>query len=505
WIPGEAAWSRFETDNRGKRHLVRVDAKTGDRTVIASADDLTPQQGERPIAVSSYTWSADKSKLLLFTNTRRVWRANTRGDYWVLHLNAGPRPKFRKDAGDGANVGDSRSTSPDDLTASSGRTASSDTQTPGTRLQRIGRNRPPSSLMFAKFSPDGQRVAYVSERDLFLEDLKNGSVLQLTRRESDDIINGTFDWVYEEELSLRDGFAFSPDGTQLAYWQLDESGVPKYPLQRPGEGLYPTIQSFAYPKVGETNSASRIGVMRLPGKRFAGYRPNTVWADIPGDPRNHYLARMQWTPSAEDSVASSCLMVQQLNRRQNTNRIWKVQPGSGVARQVFVERDAAWVDARDDMFWFDNGKSFTWTSESSGWRQLLAVSNDGTMIRTITDQPYDVIDVLHVGDVTALDGGSESDSRVARSPASANRYIYFTACDDDPACRYLFRVPLIGGDAQRITPTNFRGSNAYQISDDGQFAIHNHSAWNQPATISLVRLADHSLVRTLESNETLRK
>ena len=157
--------------------------------------------------------SPDRKRLLLFTNSRKVWRQNTRGDFWVLDLATW-------------------------------------------RLRKLGgHSAAPSTLMFAKFSPDGGRVAYVREHDLYVEQIADGRITRLTQDGSRTIINGTFDWVYEEELDLRDGFRWSPDGRRIAFWQLDASGVRDFDLINDTDSLYSFVVPVQYPKAGTTNSA----------------------------------------------------------------------------------------------------------------------------------------------------------------------------------------------------------------------------------------------------------
>ena len=120
---------------------------------------------------------------------------------------------------------------------------------------------PPSSLMFAKLAPVGPRVAYVRANNIYVEDLRDGRITQLTNSQSPDEINGTFDWVYEEEFGLRDGFRWSPDGQSIAYWQLNTEGMREYPLVNTTDSLYPRITPVKYPKVGERNAACRVGVV----------------------------------------------------------------------------------------------------------------------------------------------------------------------------------------------------------------------------------------------------
>src|SRR5262249_26327414 len=166
--------------------------------------------------------SEDHGKLLLYTNSKRVWRQNTRGDYWILDRTTGS-------------------------------------------LKKIGADAPESSLMFAKFSPDGTRVGYVRDRDLYVEDVRSGSVTRLTKAENERIVNGTSDWVYEEELDLRDAFRWSPNGRQIAYWQFDTTGIDSFTLINDTDALYPSLIRIPYPKAGTTNSAVRVGVVNAKG------------------------------------------------------------------------------------------------------------------------------------------------------------------------------------------------------------------------------------------------
>src|SRR5260370_23099669 len=147
--------------------------------------------------------------------------------------------------------------------------------------------------MLAKCSPEGTRVGYVRENNIYIENLNDGQIAQITSDGTRYIVNGTFDWVYEEELFCRDGWRWSPDGKRIAYWQLNSEGVKEFKLINDTAGLYPVITAFPYPKAGETNSAARVGVVNALGGA-------TTWFDISGDPRNHYLPRMQWAASSDE-------------------------------------------------------------------------------------------------------------------------------------------------------------------------------------------------------------
>ena len=419
--------------------MVRYDALTGERTVKVSADKLTPAGAPEPLSVEEFSVTPDEQKILIFTNTARVWRSNTRGDYWVLDVKTGT---LRKLGGPDAK---------------------------------------PSTLMFAKFSPDGERVAYVRENNIYVENL-NGEpkVTRLTTDGTRYIVNGTFDWVYEEELFCRDGFRWSPDGKQIAYWQLNSEGVKEMSLINNTAGLYPVVTTFPYPKAGETNSAARVGVISTSGGA-------TRWFDIPGDPRNNYLPRMEWAANSDE------LIIQQLNRLQNTNVVMLGDAHTGKVHPVLTEKDDAWVDiawgdidwdktglARGDVEWIDSGKRFLWASERDGWRHIYSVSRDGRDVKVVTAGNYDVISVELVD--------------------SKNGLIYFLASPDNATQRYLYRVRIDGGKEERLSPASATGTHGYQISPRGDVAIHTFSTFNHVPVTDVVRLPQHSSVRTLIDN-----
>ncbi|HUG53037.1 MAG TPA: S9 family peptidase [Vicinamibacteria bacterium] len=421
---------RAATDEPGVRELVRYDTASGRREVLASAARLTPPGAKAPLEIDDYAWSDDATKLLLFTDARRVWRRKTRGDYWVLDLGT-------------------------------------------SALRKVGQEAPPSTLMFAKFSPDGRRVGYVRQNDIYVEDLADGRVVRITLGGSRTLVNGTFDWVYEEELGLRDGWRFSPDGRRIAFWQVDASGVKEFTLINNTAALYPTLTTLPYPKAGETNSAVRVGVVSAEGGEVR-------WMDVPGDPRNQYLARMDWAASSTEIV------LQRLNRLQNTLDIMIGDAATGRVRTVLTEKDEAWVDVGDDFRWLAGGKRFTWLSERDGWQRAYTFGRSGDGMTPLTPARTDVIQVQEVDEK----GG----------------FVYYIASPDDPTQKYLFRARLDGGGrAERLTPTSEPGTHAYQVSPDGRWAIHTWSRFDEPPVTDLVRLPGHERVRTLAANTRLRE
>ncbi len=432
WIENGDAYTMLEpaeNQNTG-RDIVKYETKSGKRSVLVSAGELIPRRGENPLGIADYHWSGNKEMLLIFTNTRRVWRYNTRGDYWVLNL----------------------------------KTKS---------LKQLGTSLPPSSLMFAKFSPDDAKVAYVSRHNLYVEDIATGNITQLTFDGTEELINGTFDWAYEEEFFCRDGFRWSPDGKTIAYWQIDASGIKDFLMINNTDSLYSFTIPVEYPKVGEDPSSARIGVIGAEGGE-------TKWMQIPGDPKQHYLVRMLWDGNSKD------FLVQQLNRKQNTNKVWLCKSGSGWAANVYTDRDDAWVDLVEDWLWIDGDKYYTWLSEKDGWRHLYLVSKTGDEEKLITKGNYDVIGI------DDIDGKSG--------------YAYFTASPDNPTQRYLYRIKLDGsGKAQRITPEDEAGTHQYQIAPGGKFAFHTWSDINTPPVTELVSLPKHKTIRVLVDNQRLKK
>lgn len=331
---------------------------------------------------------------------------------------------------------------------------------------------PAASLLFATLSPDGTRVAYVHANNVYVQSLADLSITPLTTDGGTHRINGTADWVNEEEFHLRNGLRWSPDSQHIAYWQFDTTGVKEFQLVNLTAGSYPEITSIAYPKVGEVNSACRVGVVAATGGP-------TRWFSANPDPRNHYIPRMEWTPD------SRRVLFQQLNRLQNTNQVIAADPVTGATQELFVDRDDAWVDVMDEFHWVDGGRRFLWLSERDGWRHLYSVGVDDGQARLLTPGDHDVISLVGLDE--------------------AQGHVYFIASPEEPTRRYLYRAPLDGqGLAVRVTPAGQPGSHAYQLAPGALWAFHSCSRFGQPPTIQLIRLPDHAAVRPLAENTALR-
>ena len=435
WLPDGSGYTTFErvTGRRSGRDLVRYDTETGGKTVLVPSSRLIPAGDSLPLDVEDYSWSPDGGKLLIFTNSEQVWRTNTRGDYWVLDLS-------------------------------------------GWQLKKLGGKGPASTLMFAKFSPDGGRVGWVryGEYNLYVEDVASGNITQLTKDGSRTTINGTFDWVYEEELGLQDGWRWNPNGQSIAYWQLDATGVRDFLLYDVTDSLYAFTTPVQYPKAGQTNSASRVGVVSASGGE-------TKWVNIPVDPRDNYIARMEWIPRQGGSKE---LVIQHLNRQQNTLQVMIADATTGQAKTIFTEKDDAWVEQFDQLRFVDQGKDFVWMSERSGWSHLYLVSREKGEMRELTTGDFDVLSVQRVD--------------------TMGKWIYYTASPDHPTQRYLYRVNYDKkGPPLRMTPESESGIHTYNMSPGGRFAIHTYSRFGVPPIVTLIGAGGHTL-RTLVDNAPLK-
>jgi dipeptidyl-peptidase-4 len=418
WTDDGLAFTRFKDGN-----IVRVDPKTDAESIIIKKELLTPADG-KALQPQSYTYNSDNSKVLIFTNTAKVWRYNTRGDYWVL-------------------------------------------DTKGNRLNKLGKNLPSQSLMFAKFSPDGKNVAYVSGHNIYTEDVSSGIIRKLTTDGTRKLINGTFDWVYEEEFNCRDGFRWSPDSRSIAFWQVDATKIPDYYMLNTTDSVYSKVIPVEYPKVGVAPSPVRIGVVTLTSGLIR-------WMNIEGDPQQNYITRMEWSGTNE-------LIIQQLDRKQQESRLIYANTSDGISRTFWAENDEAWVDLNTDnpmgWNWVNKGQDFLWVSEKDGWRHIYKISRDGKTVTELTKGKYDI------GSLKAVD--------------ETNNFIYFTASPSNPTQLYLYRTRInqtgraLKEDPELVSNAELKGTHSYQLSPNAKMARHGFSNHNTPPVDEWVSLPDH--------------
>ena len=436
-LPSDIIWNENETGYYSIKdnNIILVSTKgKADKTIL-------PSSKINNINIESFTFSKSKNKILLFTKSVKVWRYNTRGDYWVYD--------FKKD-----------------------------------EIQKLGRNMSGSSLMFAKFSPNENFVAYVSKEEnenevrnsstsanIFLENLESRTIKKLTSSDgTKKLINGTFDWVYEEEFSCRDGFIFNEDGSKIAFWQIDANQVRDFYMINNTDSIYSYKIPVEYPKVGEDLSPARIGVISLIDEQ-------TTWMKIPGEANKFYLPRMTWVPQ------ENSLMIQQLNRKQNHSKIYIGDASSGEVELLTEERDEAWVDLRSSWPYqvqagwkfINEGKEFLYTTEKDGWSHIYRFDINKKTEYLVTNGEYDVIKPL------AYD--------------EKNDDVYFIASPEDPTERYLYKTSIKGdGDLIRVTPRILEGSHNYQISTKSKYAFHSFSNYFTKPMQAVVSLPEHEFI-----------
>ena len=414
----------------GDNGVVRVQLPAFTPQTVVTTAQLTPAGAQQPLAVENFFFSEDGNKMLLFTNSKKVWRYHTRGDYWVY---------------DKMNH----------------------------TLKQLGKSLPSSSLMFAKFSPDGNSVAYVSMHNIYTEDIAAGNTKQLTTDGTDRIINGTFDWAYEEEFDCRDGFRWSPDSKSIAYWKIDARQIPNFLLINNTDSIYSFTKPVEYPKVGVSPSFCYIYVVNVASGA-------STKMNVPGDAQQHYIPRMEWAANSNEVV------IQQLNRKQNESKIMYCNAASGNAQEIYSEMSNAWIDVKarwsedpTGWEWVKNGTAFLWVSEKDGWRHVYMVSRDGKKETLITKGDYDIITINGYDDKSG--------------------YIYFTASLQNATQKYLYRIKMTGGQPEKLSPANEQGTHEYDISPKGLYAEHLFSNANTPWITDWVSLPTHKVLRSEEA------
>ena len=465
--------------------LVRVDAASGAATVLVPATALVDERGQ-PIRVEELELSPDERKALLFHNSVRVWRSNTRGTFHVIDLTTrrvtpiatvtttGAPATRAADSMPGQALGKRQTAAGVAGGSGSGSGAGGDAAGAAGGLPSfIGRGLASGAVdadlqMFAKFSPDSRQVAYVRGNDLWVTDLATGRATRLTRDGSDDVINGTTDWVYEEELGLRDAFRWSPDSRRLAYWRFDQREVPAFPIVNETDALYPVVSVLRYPKAGAPNSRVTVGVVAATGgpTRWLAAGPDT----------GQYLARMEW-------VGADSLAVQRLPRRQDRLELLMLSATSGQGRTVLVERDSAYVDVEGEgVTWLDGGRRFLLRSDRDGWRGWWLVERGGRVVRRVTPTGHDFLELA------AVDSARGVAYVTAAAPTAAERNVFRCALGAEPAEPRCEMVTAGGG------------SHALDVAPGARLAIHTRSRLGEAPTATLVELPSLRAVRVLEDN-----
>ena len=419
WSTDGQYFTSTERGAGGTTDLYRVNARTGDRELLLSGAELVPRGETEPLQIESYQFSEDGSKLLIFTNSVQVWRQNTKGEYYVWDFNR-------------------------------------------RRLTPVSTQ--PGLQQFAKFSSDGRLVGFVRDNNLFVTDTRNGRERQITYDGDENIINGATDWVYEEELGLRDGFRFSPDGRRIAFWRFDQTVIKPF-YMTDALPLYPELLPVRYPKAGEENSIVQIGVVDISGGEV-------TWVDI-GTNTDIYIARMDFANSSDE------VWLTRLNRHQNQLELMIADVSTGASRVIMTDTDDAWV-ANTAPRWIEGGRQFLFESERSGFNQVYLFDREGELLNQVTPGAWDVLGVYGVD--------------------QANGLLYFTGAGDGAARRPLYSIGLDGENFRRVSTGS--GSHAVTFNSDFSMYVDTYSTAGVPPTQTL-HSADGQLIRTISDNQVL--
>ena len=324
-LTSESAYTVIEVDYRNRQSkIVMYDYATAKEIAVLVDSSVS---AKIPF-FTDYSFSKDEQKILLETEVERIYRRSKRATYYVY-----------------------------------------DRQTKAIEFLFGGK------VQQARFSPDGSKVAFVFQRNLYLKDLNQNTVTQVTTDGSEHIINGLTDWVYEEEFGFVRAFDWSADGSTIAFMRFDETEVPEFSMDIYGQDLYQYPYTFKYPKAGEKNAKISLHLYRI-----ASAAVETISL---GEETPYYIPRMQFTPQ------KNRLVVQALNRLQNELTLWEYDTQSKAAKVLLQETSDTYVDVHDNLRFLDKG-DFIWSSERSGYNHLYHYNSDGSLKKQITAGPWEV-------------------------------------------------------------------------------------------------------------------
>ena len=425
WLKDGRHYTALIPDGKNDtQDIVRFDITTGQPVnTLVEGESLRGPNG--PLEVDGYTFSSDEQRLLIKTAEEPIYRRSSKAEFYLYDL----KTKELKPVSKGGKQ------------------------------------------QYATFSPNGERVAYVRQNNVYYVDVAGGQEHKVTDDGAvNQRINGALDWVYEEEFEFAVGFGWSPDGARLAYYTFDESKVPEYAMQQWGK-LYPTSYTYKYPKAGETNSVVGVKVFDLVGNK-------TVTLDTGKEP-DQYLPRMKWTKDA-NTVA-----VQRLNRLQNKLELLHCNAVTGKSTVVLTEMDKAYVEVGDDLTYLKDGKRFVWSSERDGYKHLYLYSFDGQKSDQLTKGAWDVTDLYGVDEARGL--------------------VYYASAEPHPRERQLYRVNLKGKDKTRLSQGP--GTHEGAFSPTFSYYFDTHSSFGTPPVTTLFDATGKAprQIKLVEDNAALKQ
>jgi len=371
--------------------------------------------------IYTYELSKDEDKLLLTSEIESIYRRSTLGTYYVYDLNSKELTLVSTD-----------------------------------------------KIQEPTFSPDGTKIAYGYENNLFVKDLSSGAVKQITKDGvKNSIINGITDWVYEEEFGFVRAFDWNKTGDKLAFIRFDESNVPQYSMDVMGQELYPSQQVFKYPKAGEENAKVTLHLYDV----SKGTTSNIDLSSY----NNYYMPRIKWTSDA------SVLSVQLMNRHQNKLDLVFVNAMDNSSEIILQETDKAYVDVRDDLT-FLNNNSFIWTSEKSGWNHIYQYDKTGKLVSQVTNGDWEV---------THYYGFDENTGR-----------IYYQSTENGSINRDVYSVLKSGKNKVRLSEGT--GSHRASFSKDFTYYINTFSNAETPNIFTLHKAKTGKNLREIKNNDAIK-
>jgi dipeptidyl-peptidase 4 len=421
WLDQGNKFSFQQYDTTTKSENISVyNIKDGSRTLLVDVSTLKLHPGDPLFKYSSYQWSPQGNKILFVSSPpekQYLSRLTPGGNYFLCNMH-------------------------------------------DKSFQRLTNVHEPQYNH--KFSPDGTTLGFVRGNNIIVIDLASGIETQLTNDGAEHIINGKFDWVYEEEFGISDGWMWSPDGKSIAFWWLDENPIPEFKIVDFMTSHCDVI-TMRYPKAGDPNSLVRIGVISLKNK-------TTTWMDL-GQNDDMYIPRIHWAPDG------SALFIQRLNRQQNKLDILSGDIKTGKTKTILTEEEKTWIEEGYDIRFLPLKKQMLRISEQDGFAHIYRYDLDGKLVNQITKGEWDV---------SALTGVDETQGLV-----------YFTAEASTLLEKQLYCIKLDGRSMRQITENNF--THSINIAPNAKYFIDNYSNSTTPTKISFSDV-DGKLKRVIEEN-----
>ncbi len=401
--------------------IIKYEIKSGDeKEVLFNSDE--DANGILKGKMQSYSFSKDESKLIITTSSEQIYRYSSIGEYYIYDL------KSKK-------------------------------------LQRIFPN---GKVKYPTFNPQGDKVAFVYDNDLYYQDLNSDKIMRVTKDgKKNAIINGASDWVYEEEFTLTRSFEWSPNGDQIAYIRFDESKVKEFTLEYYRNGVYPEPYTFKYPKVGEANAILTVWNYHLKKKK-------AKQMDI-GPREDDYIPRINWTNDNNE------LCIRWMNRDQNHLKLILANTSTGKFRTLLDENNKYYIDIHDNLTFLKNGQ-FLWTSEMDGYNQLYLYDMSGKLIRQITTGQKEITDFYGIDE--------------------QEKYALIQLSESDGTERKIYSVSLEGGKLNCLT--NSAGTHGAQVSPGLKFMVLSSSDLKNPPTYRITD-SEGNEIRMLEDNAAVKE